>query len=442
MKKGRIFPGDEPNPGVPCTQITLDPTTLVFDEIDSREYLSVDVLPINTTDSITWKSSNEGVATVDSEARVTARGNGSCIITATCGSKFATCDVTVGASIPCTFISLDRTNIQFTSKGATETLDVAVTPENTTDIVKWRSDDTNVATVDNGVVTSVNDGVCNIYATCGSQQTGCQVSVVVPIPCTRITLNKSSLSLAPLGASERLLTTLTPSNTTDIVTWKSSNNNVATVNDIGAVMATGNGSCTITATCGSKSATCNVTVNTVVPCTSLSLDTNSVNFTEVGETTTLRATPTPLNTTDEIGWTSSNTSVATVVDGLITAEGKGNCTITATCGSKSATCNVGVSTNVPCNGITVYPNTITLDANSSATITVSLSPSNTTDNIDSLEITSGNQAVTYTKTSVDSRTIKVTIKMSEKNPTSSSVNFTYGSYSEVCMVIYNYGDNI
>ena len=435
------IPGDEePDIGTPCTKITLDPTTLSFTEIDERQQLYVDVLPVNTTDIITWKSSDENIAIVDSEARVTARGNGNCVITATCGTKTATCKVNVSAIIPCTFISLDKSIIQFTSKGATETLNAAVTPTNTTDKITWQSDDTDVAIVNNGVVTSVNDGECNIYAFCGSQQTGCNVSVVTPIPCTALSLNKSSLSLAPIGASEALIATPTPTNTTDKITWKSSNINIASVNDNGVVMATGNGSCTITATCGSKSKTCNVTVNSTIACTTLSLDVSSINFTELNETRYVKATPTPANTTDTITWKSSNANVATVVDGTITSVGKGSCTITATCGSKSVTCSVSVKEVIPCNGIIVSPNTVTLDAGKSATITVSLSPSDTTENISSMAINSDSSFVTIARSTVDQRTMSVTITMSEKNPTSTSINFDYNGFSEECVVIYNYGD--
>ena len=440
-KEGEYYPGDEePDIGTPCTKITLNPTSMSFTEIDERQQLYVDVLPVNTTDAITWKSSNEAIAIVDSEARVTAIGNGSCIITATCGSESATCEVTVDAVIPCTFISLDKSIIQFTSKGATETLNVAVTPDNTTDTISWRSDDTNVATVDNGVVTSVNDGECNIYVSCGSQQTGCNISVVTPITCTGLSLNKSTLTLAPIGASEALIATPTPTNTTDVITWESSNTGVATVNDNGVVMAISNGSCTITATCGNVSKSCSVTVNTTIACTALSLDVSSIDFTELNETRYVKATPTPTNTTDTITWESSNTGVATVDDGNITSVGKGSCTITATCGSKSVTCSVSVKEVIPCNGITVSPNTVTLDAGESATVTVSLSPSDTTENISGMSINSDSSFVNISRSTVDQRTMSVTISMSENNPTSTSINFDYNGFSEECVVIYNYGD--
>lgn len=84
------------------------------------------------------------------------------------------------------------------------------------------------------------------------------IVIETPIPCTGISLDKSTLSLS-YGASESLTATPTPSNTTDSVSWSSSNPSVATVAN-GSVSAVGIGTATITAQCGSYSATCTVTV--------------------------------------------------------------------------------------------------------------------------------------------------------------------------------------
>lgn len=56
------------------------------------------------------------------------------------------------------------------------------------------------------------------------------------------------------------------------------------------------------------------------------------------------AKPNPSNTTDEITWESSNTSVATVANGVVTAVGNGSATITVKCGEYSATVPVNVTT--------------------------------------------------------------------------------------------------
>ena len=84
-------------------------------------------------------------------------------------------------------------------------------------------------------------------------------ALAVPIPCTGITLNQNTMTFTEAG-TQTLTATVTPSDTTDTVTWSTDADAVATVNG-GVVTAVGNGSATITATCGAYSATCAVSVS-------------------------------------------------------------------------------------------------------------------------------------------------------------------------------------
>lgn len=64
---------------------------------------------------------------------------------------------------------------------------------------------------------------------------------------------------------------------------------------------------------------------------------------KVGETVTLTAAPEPALTSDEITWSSSNETVATVdANGIVTAVAVGNATVTAACGALTADCAVTV----------------------------------------------------------------------------------------------------
>lgn len=92
-------------------------------------------------------------------------------------------------------------------------------------------------------------------------------------------------------------------------------------------------------------------VSEEVPCTGLTLNQESLIITVGGEAQTLAATKTPANTTDAIRWSSSNSAVATVNAGIVTAVSPGNAIIMAACGNQSASCEitVGASASEPSN---------------------------------------------------------------------------------------------
>ena len=78
-----------------------------------------------------------------------------------------------------------------------------------------------------------------------------------------------------------------------------------------------------------------------IPCTGITLSAIELMFTGIGKQT-LIATVEPQTTTDKVIWTTSDDSVATVDNGIVTAVFNGNATITATCGDFSATCSITV----------------------------------------------------------------------------------------------------
>ncbi len=80
------------------------------------------------------------------------------------------------------------------------------------------------------------------------------------IACTGIVINTTELLMSEPGKTEQLTTTVTPSNTTDVISWKSSNVDVATVTNTGLVKAVGYGTAEITVTCGTQTAICHANV--------------------------------------------------------------------------------------------------------------------------------------------------------------------------------------
>ena len=118
----------------------------------------------------------------------------------------------------------------------------------------------------------------------------------------------------------------------------------------------------------------------VVPVSSVSLSQTSVAL-EVGGTFSLSATVSPSNATDkEVTWSSSNTSVATVSNGVVKAVGEGSANITASAGGKSAVCQVTVSpARIPVTGISLDLKEASIYVGETLTLVATISPADATD---------------------------------------------------------------
>ena len=339
---------------IQVSSVSLDKTSLTMTEGES-ETLTAKISPTNATDqSVTWSSSNESVASVSSGGVVTAKAAGSATITVKTndGGKTATCSVTVKSNtVSVTGVSLSESSLSMT-EGETHTLTATVTPENATDkSVTWSSSDESVAAVSiTGLVTAMSAGSATITVMTndGGKTATCTVTVKAKvISVTGISLNTTSLTMTE-GDTQTLTATVTPENATDqSVSWSSNNTTVARVSSSGVVTAMIAGKAIITATAGGMSADCVITVQEkTIPVSSVVLNKTTVVL-KPNETFQLIATVKPDNATDKaLKWSSSNTVVATVIDGLVKAFSEGTSTITVTAGDKSAMCVITVS-NVP-----------------------------------------------------------------------------------------------
>lgn len=334
---------------IPVASVGLDSNSLEL-EVDGTYKLIATVLPSNATEAtVRWSSDNTEVATV-SDGLVTAKAVGNATITATAGGKSATCAVKVKAkaepAVRVTSVTLNYSSYSL-ALGATFNLSSTVLPANATNRqVTWTSSNEKVATVSNGKVTAVGEGNTDIKAEADGKSATCTVTVKKEIVAvTDVVLDRTTLTLK-VGAVQTVNATVKPSNATDgEVKWTSSNEKVATVSN-GKITAVGDGTATVTATAGGKSATCTVTVEkdkpATVPVKSVTLNKDSLEL-KVDETFTLKATVSPSNATDsEVEWTTDDKNVADVVDGLVTAKVVGTTKIYATAGGVTAECEVGV----------------------------------------------------------------------------------------------------
>lgn len=253
----------------------------------------------NNKKKVKWSSSKKSVATVNSKGKVTAKKKGTARITAKVGSKKYTCKVTVKQ--PVTSLKLNKKAYTLKKKGDSVTLKASAKPSSASNkAVTWKSSNKNVATVSKkGKVTAVGNGKCTITATAkdGSRKkAACKITVKIkgasnasrpqpekpekpqpekpekPQPSKPDVIRVNSVFIGPytslqfskVGETSALTAYVVPSNATNTaVTWKSSNNAVATVSSSGLVTAVGNGNATITLTSvdGGKTATCSVSVN-------------------------------------------------------------------------------------------------------------------------------------------------------------------------------------
>ena len=247
-------------------------------------------------------------------------------------------------------IVLDKTAVEDMMPGDTVTVTATTTPVGFN--VTWATSDANVATVENGVIKAIGEGTATITATAGTKTATVSVKVTDPGKATAITLNKTEVYLVK-GESETLTVTTEPTASRyDALTWATSDATLATVVD-GVVTAAADktGEVTITATAmvdGTPlTATCKVTVvgnATAIEATveELHLAPSINNGTlAVTETIDLKVTPTGAYT-GTLTWTSSDETVATVVDGKVKALAAGTATITVSNGTLSDTVTVKV----------------------------------------------------------------------------------------------------
>ncbi len=198
---------------VPCEGIKLDVTTVTLDECGEARMLYADLEPAGATDEITFTSSNEEIATVTQEGKVTAVAPGEAIITATCGEFSAQCRVSCVFTLPTeesTEEAVDETTEETTQETTEDTTEDATedttegTTEDTTadekafmlnrnDItfsykdegwqiydgsialseITWSSDDEAIAKIENGRVIAVGAGITNVHAEYEGEKVSC-----------------------------------------------------------------------------------------------------------------------------------------------------------------------------------------------------------------------------------------------------------------------------
>lgn len=218
---------------------------------------------------------------------------------------------------------------------------VNVTPEGAiAPTVEYRSSDSKVISVDEkGSLTPNALGTAEITVSCGEEQAHCTVTVLQAAQ--ELSFESEEITIG-VGGSAALVPLSSPSEYTEGLTWTSSDETVATVDRDGTVTGLGEGETTITVSGMKAKASYTLLVRTEV--TSISLSRDSIRL-EEGESGALAAAVAPQDATDKtVTWTTEDDTVATVDShGTVIAVGAGETTITAVCGTVSASCTVTVT---------------------------------------------------------------------------------------------------
>ena len=376
---------------VPITGIALDKPELTLEKGQS-ESLTATISPADATNkSILWSTSDESVAYVDQDGKVTAMAAGTAIIKVTTRDGIsAQCAVTVYN--PVTSIKLSSSELTL-AEGKNKTLTATIYPEDAANkTVTWSSSNEEVAYVTQaGKVIALSIGTATITAT-AKNGVSAQCAVTVVIPATSIKLSSSTLTLTQ-GKNETLTATVYPEDATDkTVTWSSSNEDIVYVTQSGKVIPLGVGNVIITATTkDGVSAQCAVTV--IIPAESIKLSSSELTLAE-GKSASVTATVYPEDAADKtITWSSSDEEVAYVTQfGKVIALSAGTATVTAaTKNGVTAQCSVTVIISV--TGIKLSSSELALTQGKSDTLTATVYPENAT--VKTVLWSSSNEDVAY-----------------------------------------------
>ena len=353
------------------------------------------------------------------------------------------------STVAVTGVTLDRETVTI-KEGETSSFVATVLPQNATNQnITWTSDNESVATVENGVVTGVAEGTATITVTTedGNFTDTCIVTVEKvktepeTVVVTGVTLDKETVTIKE-GETSSLVATVLPENATNQnITWTSDNESVATVKN-GVVTGVVKGTATITVTTedGNFTDTCIVTVEKVetetepetVAVTGVTLDKETVTIKE-GQTATLKATVLPENATNkEVTWTSSNESIATISNGVITGASEGTATITVTTkdGNFTDTCTVTVEKvetepeTIVVTGVTLDKEAVTIKEGQTSTLKATVLPENAT-----------NKNITWTSSNENVATISNGVITGVAEGTATiTVTTKDGNFTDTCAV--------
>ena len=369
---------------IPIDQVILDKQNTIVEKGQSTE-LTASVSPEDNTDddqTITWKSSDESIATVSS-----TKTNSGEAVTINATDKGGTVTITAtawnGTEASCTIVvpvhveSVSLPQNVVIDRGQTRVLSVTYNPEEYDDTIKaisWTSKAQDIAMIDatSGMITPVKEGNAEIEVTVTVETlsgTEKQYTALTTVTIREKHLDQTlgdTIAFTPLSGPVlkgqtinlydqlNLKQIMEENDITDDITiqWASENTDVASIDQSGYLSGVKEGKTKVTATIqaidGSGQTVGTYVVETEVeikeiPLESIAFD-KVIREMTVGAKDTLHIIYNPDNTTDlkEVEWSSSDASVLSVENGILTALKPGTATITAKVGNLETSCEITV----------------------------------------------------------------------------------------------------
>ena len=250
---------------VAVESVTVSPASITLNP-NGTQQLTATVSPAGATETVTWHSEDEEVATVSDTGLVTAVGVGDTTITATAGGKSGSCAVKVEAADVITSFEADGPTELYVSVGTTADAKIKyTTSDGSVPTIEWSSDAEDVFSFKKALgikkyrVTGKQVGVGHLYAKSGNHEAVFTVNVLKAVPTSVVVASCFDSNLKyPVGRTIELAADVQPVGDWDI-TWTSSNPEVAKVD--GNVLTTvGAGTATITASVYGKTGSMAITV--------------------------------------------------------------------------------------------------------------------------------------------------------------------------------------
>lgn len=290
---------------------------------------SIKLIPtvVGSKKSVKWTTSDKTIATV-SGGKVTGKKSGTATITAKANGVSASCTVNVVSGS----ISINTEKEQL-YVGETKKLK---TNAGKKDVVTWETSDTEVVFVDEkGEMKAVGAGKAVITASCNGTTDNCEIVVSD----TKTRIGEDAIELKTKGVDKTHQLGLKIIGRKTSVKWTSADKKIATVSGKGKVTAKKEGTTTITATANGVTDSVVVTVKEYNPSITLNEE-EYILYTNKGNKVTLKAKVDGKN--KKVVWSSSEPSVATVINGKVTALCEGQTVISATANGVTEDCLITV----------------------------------------------------------------------------------------------------